>query len=173
MVGKAGRKTTARPNLNLFFLNDKLHKKLRITRVEDKIETWCYPDERRVAYTYSDTRKNMEHAYSTKQVGEMIGRHVETIIRAVRDGAVEPAIMYTLTQKKHTHAWRWNERRIMELHEYFRNVHRGRPRLDGKITPQKMPTARELRAMIRQEQVLYVRMDDGTFRPTWQAEDFT
>lgn len=173
MVGKAGRKTTARPNLNLFFLNDKLHKKLRIVRVEDTIETWCYPDERRVAYTYSDTKRNMEPAYTTIEVSEMIGRHPNSIKKAVGAGAVEPAVQYTLTQRKALFAWRWNERRIMELHKYFMNVHRGRPRKDGRITPQKLPTARELRAMIRQEEILYRKMPDGSFMPTWQAEDFT
>lgn len=173
MAGEAGRKTTARP-LNLFFLNDKLHKKLYINRVEDTIETWCYPDKRRVAYTYSDVKKNMETAYTTIQVGEMVNRTAQTIKNAVRDGAVEePAIQYTLSAKQHKHAWRWNERRIMALHEYLKSVHRGRPRKDGKITPQKLPTARELRAMIRQEHVLYVRMPDGSFKPTWQAEDYT
>lgn len=160
--------------LNLFFLNDKLHKKLRITRAEDKIETWCYPDSRRVAYTYSDVKKNMKPAYSTKQVAEMLGKSIQTIKNILKAGAVEePAVMYTLSANRHKFAYRWNEEMIMNLHSYMLSVHRGRPRKDGRITPQKLPTARELRAMIRQEQVLYVKMADGSFRPTWQAEDFT
>lgn len=160
--------------MNLFFLNDKLHKRLRIVRAEDTIETWCYPDSRRVAYTYSDVKKNMKPAYSTAQVAEMLGKHPDIIKRALERGGIEtPAIMYTLTTKKAKYAHRWNEQMIMDLHSYLLSVHRGRPRKDGRITPQKLPTARELRAMIRQEQVLYVKMPDGSFRPTWQAEDFT
>lgn len=172
MASQDGKPKTKR--LNLFFLNGKLHKRLRIVRAEDSIETWCYPDKRRVAYTYSDVKKNMEYAYSTAQVAEMLGKSVETVKNAVYSGGIEePAIMYTLTQTKHKHAWRWNEKMIMDLHTYMLSVHRGRPRKDGRITPQKLPTARELRAMIRQEQILYIRNPDGTFVPTWKAEDFT
>ena len=172
MASASGRAKKKR--LNLFFLNGKLHKNLRITRAEDTIETWCYPDSRRVAYTYSDVKRTMEPAYSTKEVAQMLGKHPDTIKHAVEAGGVEePAIMYTLTTKKHKHAWRWSEKDIMELHSYMLSIHRGRPRKDGRITPQKLPTARELRAMIRQEQILYVRNPDGTFVPTWKAEDFT
>lgn len=172
MASKDGKPKAQR--LNLFFLNGKLHKRLRIVRAEDSIETWCYPDARRVAYTYSDVKKNMERAYSTKQVAEMLGKSVKTVKAAVYSGGIEePAVQYSLTSRKHKYGWRWNEKHIMDLHAYLLTVHRGRPRKDGRITPQKLPTARELRAMVRQEQVLYVRMPDGSFRPTWQAEDFT
>lgn len=172
MAGKSGNGKTTR--LNHFFLNDKLHKKLRIVRAEDTIETWCYPEHRRVAYTYTDVKKNMEPAYSTKEVAQMLDKHVDTLKNAVDAGGIEePAIVYTLTQRKNKHAWRWSEKHIMDLHSYLLSIHRGRPRKDGRITPQKLPTASELRAMIRQEQILYVRNPDGTFVPTWKAQDYT
>lgn len=172
MASTSGRAKAKR--LNHFFLNGKLHKSLRITRAEDRIETWCYPDARRVAYTYTDVKKNMEPAYSTKEVAQMLDKHVDTIKNAVYAGGIEePAVVYTLTTKKNKHAWRWSEKHIMDLHSYLLSIHRGRPRKDGRITPQRLPTARELRAMIRQEQILYVRNPDGSFVPTWKAEDFT
>lgn len=169
----AGRKRKApQRRLNFFFLNGKLHKKLRIVRPEDKIETWCYPDERRVVYTYSDVRKRYEPAYSTKQVAEMIGRNNKVVERHVRDGAIEPpAIAYSLDKEMRMISFKWCEKDIMALHAYLLTVHRGRPRADGRITPNKMPTARELRALIRQEHVLYVRNDEGNFVPTWRAND--
>lgn len=172
MVDKARRNKTK--TLNVFFLNGKLHKKLRIVRPADTIETWCYPEHRRVAYTYSDVKKNYKPAFSTKQVADMLSKTPPTLERAIHMGGVEePAIMYSLSEKKHKFAWRWCEEDIMNVHAYFLSVHRGRPRRDGKITPQKMPNASELRAMIRQEQIFYVKMEDGSFRPTWRAETFT
>lgn len=172
MASQGGRAKAKR--LNHFFLNGKLHKNLRITRAEDRIETWCYPDARRVAYAYTDVKKNMQPAYSTKQVAEMLGKSELTIKNCVWEGGIEePAIVYTLTTTKHKHAWRWSEEHIMALHTYMLSKHMGRPRKDGKVTPQKLPTARELRAMIRQETVLYVKMPDGSFKPTWQAEDYS
>lgn len=172
MARKAGSPKTG--TLNVFFLNGMLHRKLRIVRATDTIETWCYPENRRVAYTYSDVRKNYERAYSTKEVSEMISRSVRSIKQVLETGGIEqPHVMTSLTVNKTKHAYRWNEEDIMRLHTYYLNTHRGRPRKDGRITPQALPTARELRAMIRQEQVLYVRNEDGNFVPTWQAEDFT
>lgn len=172
MADASGRQATKR--LNHFFLNDKLHKKLRILRAADSIETWCYPDSRRVTYTYTDVKKHMQPAYSTKQVAEMLGKNPETIMNALRAGGIEePAVAYTLTTRKHKYGYRWNEEHIMALHKYLLSIHRGRPRKDGKVTPQKLPTARELRAMIRQETVLYVKQADGSFVPTWQAEDYS
>lgn len=172
MADKAGRVKT--PPLNVFFLNGKLHKKLRIVRPADTIETWCYPEHRRVAYTYSDVRKNYKPAFSTKQVAEMLGKSSRTLELTVQAGNIEePAIMYTLSENKSRWAYRWSEEDIMGLHAFFLTVHRGRPRKDGKITPQQMPTAAELRAIIRQEQIFYVKTEDGAFRPAWRAKDFT
>lgn len=174
MVAQQGTRAPKKRALNHFFLNGKLHKKLRIVRAEDSIETWCYPEHRRVAYTYSDVKKNMETAYSTNEVADMLGKSFRTIERAIKSGGItEPQIIYTLTERKHKYGYRWNEDNIMELHSYLLSIHRGRPRNDGRITPQKLPTARELRAMIRQEQVLYVRTEDGRFVPTWAAGDFS
>lgn len=172
MASASGRQ--AQKRLNYFFLNGKLHKRLRILRAADSIETWCYPDSRRVTYTYTDVKKQMEPAYSTKQVAEMLGKSTETLFNAIRRGGIEePAILYTLSTAKHKRGYRWHESHIMALHAYLLSIHRGRPRNDGKVTPQKLPTARELRAMIRQETVLYVKMPDGSFKPTWEAEDYS
>lgn len=172
MADKARRNKTS--PLNVFFLNGKLHKKLRIVRPADTIETWCYPEHRRVAYTYSDVRKNYKPAFSTQQVADMLGKSGMTVQNAISAGGIEtPAIMYSLNESKRKFAYRWSEEDIMNLHAYMLSIHRGRPRNDGKITPQQLPTAAELRAMIRQEQIFYVKMDDGSFRPTWRAQDFT
>lgn len=161
--------------LTLFFLNGKLHRKLRIVRPEDKIETWCYPEHRRVVYTYSDVKRNYEPAFSTAEVAEMMGRNKKYVSKIVTDGCIEPPqMMYTMTAKKHPYGYRWSEQDIVNLHAYLMTVHRGRPRADGKTTPSAdIPTLRELRAMIRQEQIFYVKNENGEFVPTWRAGDFS
>jgi hypothetical protein len=101
----------------------------------------------------------------------MLNRHFDRLERAILEGNLEePQYTYGLTPNGRKHSYMWSERDIMEAHAYFSTVHRGRPRKDGMITPQKLPTARELRAMIRQEQILYVK-DGEQFVPTWAATD--
>lgn len=174
-MANKGRKTKGK-RLNVFFLNGKLHRRLRIVRPEDKIETWCYPDQRRVVYTYSDVKKNYKPAFTTREVGEMVNRAPRVVERMAREQVFDPAppMMYTLSSAMNPYGYRWSEEHIMGLHSYLLTVHRGRPRKDGRTTPSSnLPTARELRAMVRQEQVLYVRTEDGEFVPTWRAPDFS
>jgi hypothetical protein len=164
------RKSSGRTH-TYFFLNDLLHKRLHINRGADELTAWCYPLKKRVTYSYTQTRRNYAPAFTTKQVAAMLNRHFDRLERAILEGNLEePQYTYGLTPNGRKHSYMWSERDIMEAHAYFSTVHRGRPRKDGMITPQKLPTARELRAMIRQEQILYVK-DGEQFVPTWAATD--
>lgn len=176
MVGQSGDGKNPRKKsgkLTYFYLNNLLHKSLHINRGADTITAWCYPEHRRVAYTYSDVKKRREPAFTTKEVGKMLNRGRVQIERAILRGDItEPQHTYGLSEHKKKFQYLWNEKSILEAHAYFSTVHRGRPRNDGMITPQRLPTVRELRAMIRQEEILYVRGEDGEFRPVWRAADF-
>ena len=160
--------------LKYFYLNGLLHRKLHINRGADKITTWCYPLEKRVAYTYSDVRARKEPAFTTKEVGLMINRSRGTIEMAIIKGHIEaPQFVYGLSEHKKKYKYMWSEKNVLELHAYLSTVHWGRPRKDGVVTPAPMPTARELRAIMRQEQILYIVNDEGEFVPVWKAPDFS
>lgn len=154
-----------------FFLNGDLHKKLHIKRSADSIKAWNYPQARVMTYVYSDVRKMGQRAFSTMEVSQMINRSRRVIEEAILRGDIrEPQSVYSLTGKPKRVAYKWREEDIMDLHAWLMTIHRGRPRLDGEIVPaSNLPTARELRAMIRQETVLYVKQGDK-FVPTWKAE---
>lgn len=156
--------------LRYFYLNGLLHKKLHINRGADEITAWCYPTERRVTYPYQDTRRRLEPAFTTAQVATMLNRRRLTLERAILTGNINPPqFTYGLESRK-KFKYMWSEKDILEAHEFLSSVHVGRPRLDGMVTPKRLPTARELRAMIRQQEILYIQVD-GEFRPTWEAPD--
>ena len=160
--------------IKYFFLNGDLHRKLVINRAADQIMAWCYPLGKRVAYTYSDMKMRYKPAYTTMEVSGMLMRHRVHIERAILRGDITaPQFTYSLDENRNKHKYMWSEENIMEAHSYFLTQHQGRPRRDGRVTPKPMPTARELRAMIRQEQVMYVKNEHGEFVPTWKASDFT
>lgn len=161
-----------RNRLRYFFLNDKLHRKLHIDRASDVITAWSYPDKKRVGYTYSDVLRRYARAITTTEVSQMINRKSETILEAVKNGDIEsPQRAYSI-ETGYPKAYLWREQDVMNLHDYLSTVHKGRPRLDKLITPQAMPTKRELRALIHQQEIFYVKNNDGEFVPTWQAKDF-
>jgi hypothetical protein len=176
MASQEGNRENVRKKpgkLTYFYLNGLLHRSLHINRGADTITTWCYPLEKRVAYTYSDVKKRREPAYTTQEVAKMILRSRLTLEYAILDGSIEsPQYTYGLNEHKRKFKYMWSEKNILEAHAYFSTVHRGRPRNDGLITPAPLPTVRELRALIRQEELLYVRLDNGEFVPVWRAPDF-
>jgi hypothetical protein len=69
------KRSGVRKKFLYFFLNDKLHKVIRSSRAKDELVAWCYPDKKRVLYSFSDVQKNMETAYTMKQTGQILGRH--------------------------------------------------------------------------------------------------
>lgn len=134
--------------------------------------TWCYPLHKRVAYTYSDLKKQMKPAFRTQQVAKMLYRTRKTLEWAILDGNIpEPQHVYGLSEHKRKTLYMWSEEDVLAAHAYFSTVHRGRPRKDGLITPGKLPTARELRAIMRNKEILYIKVGDE-FKPVWDAEDF-
>lgn len=161
-----------RPRLRYFFLNGQLHKKLTINRGKDMIVTWNYPEGKRMSYVYSDVLRRYQKAFTTPEVCQMLDRNRMTIDRALKAGMIEyPQYTYTLDENRRKFKYMWREEDIMALLDYLSTVHRGRPRLDGEITPQALPTPRELRAMINDESILYVKHGD-TFIPSWRAKEF-
>ena len=167
-TGTPKRKKSRR--LNYFYLNGLLHKKLHINRASDIITTWCYPEHRRVAYTYSQVRRTYRPAFTTIEVGKMLNRNRVSIELAIMAGNIpRPQHTYGLGNQDKIFKYMWSEDDVLAAHAYFQTVHRGRPRKDGLVTPQKMPTARELRALMRDEEVLYVKRGD-TYLPTFRAD---
>ncbi len=159
--------------IRYFYYRGDLHKKMHINRGADVISAWNYPKGKLEKYSYTDVKKNGEKAFSTQEVATMMSRNYRTISNLLMSGEIRrPQKQYKIDEHRNGHAFYWCEKDIMELHKYFTGIHRGRPRNDGIITPQKLPTAAELRAMIRQGTVLYIKDDDGNFVPTWDAEKF-
>lgn len=165
------RKRPKTQPLNYFFYRGDLHKRLHISRPNDVIVAWNYPEGETRRYVYSDVRRNGAKAFSTSEVSKLINRSKRTIKRAIASGAIHPPQRtYGIDEERNGYAYYWSEKDIMDFWDHLRNVHHGRPRNDGMVTPKDLPTASELRAMIRQGTVFYVE-SNGKFVPTWKADN--
>lgn len=144
-----------------FFLNNKLHKVIRSSRARDEMIAWCYPDKKRVLYSYADTQKNMENAYTIKQVGAIVGRHKVTIEEYILQGKIkEPQRVYPISKPDSTwYKFMFSESDILKLHEYI---------LEAGYT-KDLPSKAELRALLKNNMILYTKTDSG-FVPVWKAE---
>jgi hypothetical protein len=171
MARKARSNSSSR--LRYFYLNGALHKVLRRSRAEDLLVAWNYQIGKRVAYSLADVNRNKQHAYHLSEVVKLIGRHEDTIKGHLYRGNIKtPQRAHALNGNYTPGNYYWSEDDVRELHDFFRTLHRGRPRTDGTITPGDLPSRAELEASMKQENILYVKNNDGEFVPVWKQPEW-
>jgi hypothetical protein len=150
------------------FINDELHHLIHINLPADVVTTYNYVQDKILKYPYKAMKKNMKKAYSIGEVAKIINRHPDRIRSAIRDGELPDAQRAGPSGKKY-----WKDDDILNIQDYFANVHFGRPRNDGAITPKRNSvTKEEVDAKLGRRQVLYVQNDDGEFIPVWRTVEF-
>ena len=144
-----------------FFLNNKIHKVLNYSRAKDELIAWCYPDKKRVLYSYSQVTKNMENAYSTKQVADLLNKHKITIEDYILDGKIKyPQKVYPIGNIESTWSkFMFSESDIMDIHQFI---------LESGYS-KNMPSKNELKALLKHNMILYTKTDTG-FVPVWKAD---
>lgn len=163
----------AKKKLLYFFLNDELHKTLKINRPTDLITAWNYTQRKRQAYVWSDVRRNHGRAFSLTEVADMLGRHRVNIEMLIVEGKIRrPQRIYSLDGKFTPGKYFFQEKEVYALHDYLLTIHIGRPRRDGKVTPGRLPSKLELRAMMQHDTVLYVKTESGGYTPIWKEVDW-
>lgn len=145
-----------------FFLDDKLHKSLRVSRAKDELVAWCYPEERRVMYSYSLVNKHMKKAYTLKEAAQVLNKHKITIEDYILDGKVKkPTKAYSIgnSNSKWTKYF-LQDKDIMQIHEFILE--------DGYS--KNIPSKTELAALLNHNMILYTKTSEGKFVPVWRAE---
>jgi hypothetical protein len=145
-----------------FFLNGKIHEVLKASRAKDEIIAWCYPDKKRVMYSYSQVEKSMEKAYSIIETGEILGRHRVTIEEYILQGKIKkPQKVYPISNPDSTWSrYMLSESDILDIHQFIIDA--------GHI--RDLPSRSELQALLKHNLILYTKTVDGSFVPVWKAE---
>lgn len=157
-----GKRSTPQKNFVYFFLNGKIHKVLKKSRAKDELIAWCYPDRKRMLYSYSDVRKNMQTAFTIHQVCEMLNKHKVTIIDYILEGKVRaPQKVYPIGNPESTWSkYMFQESDILDIHQFIIDAgHSG-----------NIPSKNELTALLKHSMILYTKTEEGKFIPVWKAE---
>lgn len=159
-----------------FFLDGKLYKTMRQDRSNDILMAWCYHDERMVQFVLSDVKRKMKNAYDTKEVTVLLNRTRPQLTRYIMEGVInEPYRIFSYGKNLYGHPFtkmKWSEDDILALHDYLLTLGSGRPRKDGIMyAATRLPSRRELLAMLRNQPTFYMRTADGDFVPVWSAYD--
>jgi len=150
------------------FINKELHQVIHINIPADVITTYNFKQEKVFRYPYKATKKVMQKAYSMGEVAKMVNRHPDRIRHGISIGEIPEPQRAGSTGKKYFMA-----EEIINIQDYFANVHFGRPRNDGAITPKRNTvTKEEVDAKLGLREVLYVKNSDGQFIPIWRTADF-
>jgi hypothetical protein len=150
-------------SLRYFFLNDKIHKVLKSSRSKDEMIAWCYPDKKRVMYSYSQVKKNMETAYTVVEVASMLNKHRVTIQEYILNEKVAiPQKIYPIGQpdSENWSQYMFNQKNILDIHQHI---------LDSGHS-KEIPSKAELQALLKNNLILYTKTEEGKFVPVWKAE---
>ena len=160
MAGKKRQRT--RKKLQYFFLNGKVHKVIKSARAKDELIAWCYPDGKRMLYSYSLVERNMENAYPIKDVAKLLNRHKVTVEEYILAGKIkEPQKVYPISNPTSTwFKFMMSESDILDLHQFI---------LDAGYL-RDLPSRAELKAILKHNLILYTKTNDGSFVPVWKAE---
>jgi len=155
------KRTGTRKKLLYFFLNNKIHKVIKLSRAKDELVAWCYPDKKRVLYSYSQVQKYKENAYSIKEAGLLLNKHKVTIEEYILNGKIKiPQRVYPISNPESSwFKFMLSESDILDIHQYIIDVGYSKD----------VPSKAELTALFKHNIILYTKTDSG-FVPVWKAE---
>lgn len=145
-----------------FFLNEKIHKVLKVSRARDEVIAWSYLDKKRVMYSYSQVEKHMEKAYGIVEASRILGRHRVTIEEYILQGKIKkPQKVYPIGNPESTWSkYMLSESDILDIHQFILDA--------GHL--RDLPSRSELQALLKHNLILYTKSSEGNFVPVWKAE---
>lgn len=167
------RQVVAKKNngkLKYFFLEGELHRVLAMSKHQNRIIAWNYPQEAKIHYFITHVKKHMQHAYKIKEVADLLCRDYYRLMSYICYGDLQrPQRTYTLDGRKSPGVYFLSEDDVLEWHDFISEKHRGRPRKDGIVRPADMPTRKELMGMMQGGRQLYIQDEEtGEYVPVWR-----
>jgi len=160
-----------RANKTIFFINDKLVKIVRISRSENLIEYYNIIDGKRQVMLYSDFKKHKKRAYTVVDTARLLNRHDADLRKQMYIGRIPMPMGNQLNGiREFRKKSYYSEDQIFEIRSILSKIHRGRPRKDGGVTNNSIPSEAELRSRMGDAIMLYTKTQDGQFIPVWAEE---
>lgn len=158
-----------KPSTRVYFLNNDLVRIVHINKSDNIITVYNTNQDKTQTMLLSDFKKHRKRAYRTKDCATLLSLSAVQLNRHIRSGFVHPPKTPTLGgERKFHHLSYYSEDDLFILRDSLSQVHRGRPRKDGRITNYGIPTERELRSRLGDAMMLYAKNKSGEFIPVWE-----
>lgn len=152
-----------------FFLDDVLHKKLRVIVSENVLVAWNYPDEKRLWLDHSWVKKNYQKAYKLVQVAELIGRSKNSLADLLDRKLVRhPSGKAYRIHNRMPSTTYWSEDDVLDLRDQLYAL-TPKNKYNEPYRGFKLISKAELLAKMRGDSGLYVKNEEGEFVKIWKA----
>lgn len=155
-------------NKRVFFLNGDLVRKHHVSRSNGIMSVYNIHKDRLESCLIADFKKNRERAYSVKATAMLVDRHQKHLYRLVTKGVIPAPVAASVGAQR---GWRirayYSESMVKEIRDILASQHHGRPRKDGLISNDTVPTVQELTRRMGDGMLTYIRTEDGKFVPIW------
>lgn len=153
----------------LFFLNGKLHKKLKIVKSEDLVVCFCFPDEKQRHYPYSMVRREYQKAFSLYQVARLVKRPPDQVQKFLKNKLIDKpsGFEYHIASRRPKNKY-WSQDDALELRDRLYSL--APKNKDGFPASNFVLASRaEMLEEMIGETSYYVRSSDGTYLQVWKA----
>lgn len=150
----------------IWFINGDLCRVEHIQRSEDIVTLYNFIQERNFIMTMVEFKRKRERAYSVLETAKLLNYERKTIPMLVSKGILPKPTGKTPggVTKFHYSAY-YAESQVYEARKLLAQTHPGRPRKDGRVTNNKVPTEQELRVAMGGAMLVYIQDKDGNFVP--------
>jgi hypothetical protein len=152
----------------VWFLNGDLVRSHHISRSNGIMSVYNITQDRLESCFLSDFKKNRERAYTVKETAELVNRHRKYLPRLMQSGKIPYP---TGASRGGETGFRirsyYSESTVKEIRDILASFHGGRPRKDGLITNDTIPTKQELTRRMGDGILTYIKTPNGDFLPTW------
>ena len=116
----------------------------------------------------SDFKKNRQRAYTVTEMAKLINRHRKYLPRLMAKGTIPLPTGQALNKER---GWQirayYSESQIWDIRDTLATFSIGRPRFDGLINNNSIPTRQELTRRMGDGILTYTRTEDGRFIVVW------
>ena len=155
-------------NKSVWFLNGDLVRKYHISKSNGIMSLYNITKDRIESCLIADFKKNRERAYTVNETAQLVNRHRKYLPRLMQAGKIPYPIGASKDGKT---AFRirsyYSESMVHEIRDILASFHHGKPRRDGLITNDSVPTKQELTRRMGDGMLTYTKTANGEFVPMW------
>ena len=156
------------PCKKIFFVERKLYRVILSNKSQNIVYLFSINEGKEQAMLLSDFRKNRKRAYTIIDTARLLNRAEAQMHRYIDQGIAPPPIGAAIGGVRTFHKKSYySEDDVFAIREAMSQIHRGRPRNDGKKVNNFVLTEQELRAKMGDALMLYTKTEDGRFVHTW------